>query len=264
MPTTAQPVAADREVKESINNNTTTNTSQTGNNIACFQNETPSTIGHLISLKSASKSQSISKRAKPEKPISKSTISFTPSDLSSLKRTAEIAFVQPLAASSKKSKAKHVQGKGKVDKVSDSIQTVNTPEIQTDLREKKKGNPDSGPKRHNPGGRPKTTHIKQKGGSGRAVVLRKNKPVVTEIPLDVWQNILAFCPLDFLLKARSISRSFRLALNYESTWREARMRNYGPDCPDPPASLTEMQYADLLTGHGCQIKTCQEKSRKVV
>lgn len=117
-------------------------------------------------------------------------------------------------------------------------------------------------KKQKNGGRPRTTGSDARGKSRTVTCLRTSKPVATQIPLDVWRNIFAFCPLDFLIKARTVSKDFLLALGYESTWREARLINYGPECPDPPAGLTEFQYADLLTGMGCQTKWCKNRPRK--
>ena len=98
-----------------------------------------------------------------------------------------------------------------------------------------------------------------------ATILSKDKPVATQVPLDIWRRVLEFCPLGFLLKARTINRDFRLALTYQATWRRARKRTYGHECPEPPAGLTEFQFADLVTGSGCQSKECSGtgRSRKV-
>ncbi|KAL9122388.1 MAG: hypothetical protein Q9187_001054 [Circinaria calcarea] len=124
--------------------------------------------------------------------------------------------------------------------------------LPSELKDKKQKN----------GGRPKTTSSHARGRHRTPTCLRTSKPVATRIPLDVWRSIFAFCPLDFLIKARTVSKDFLLALGYESTWREARMLNYGPEFPDPPAGLTEFQFADLLTGMGCQAKWCKNRSRK--
>ena len=94
-------------------------------------------------------------------------------------------------------------------------------------------------------------------------VFRTSRPILTRSPLDVWRDIFAQCPLEFLIKARAVCRDFRIILSSEVTWKQIRLRNYGPDCPDPPPGMTEMQYADLLTGRGCQSKGCSGKARKV-
>ena len=80
--------------------------------------------------------------------------------------------------------------------------------------------------------------------------------------MDVWRHVLAYCPLDFLLKARTVCRSFRKALSHDLAWKEARLNNYGIDLPGPLPGLSEMQYADLLSGIGCQGKGCDQKARK--
>lgn len=94
-------------------------------------------------------------------------------------------------------------------------------------------------------------------------VFRTSRPILTRSPLDVWRDIFAQCPLEFLIKARAVCRDFRVILSSEVVWKQIRLRNYGPDCPDPPPGMTEMQYADLLTGRGCQTKGCLGKARKV-
>lgn len=87
--------------------------------------------------------------------------------------------------------------------------------------------------------------------------LQKNHPVKARVNIDVWENILVFCPPDFLLKARTISPTFRSVLREDSPiWKIARVNHFGPDIPDPPLGLSEPQYADLLTGMGCQTRGC--------
>ena len=89
--------------------------------------------------------------------------------------------------------------------------------------------------------------------------LRKDRPVRTGLPMDVWETILSFCSLEKLLKLRVLSWTFYSALKNDGTWRRARIHQFGPDQPDPPDGLTEMQYADLLVGVGCQGAGCKEK-----
>ena len=93
---------------------------------------------------------------------------------------------------------------------------------------------------------------------------QKNRPVKATVNMDVWENILVFCPLDFLLKARSISMTFRSVLKDDSfVWKRARLNQFGPAMPDPPLGLSEPQYADLVTGTGCQTRGCtSRKTRK--
>ena len=98
----------------------------------------------------------------------------------------------------------------------------------------------------------------------RPLRLRLGRPVTTPTTLDVWRLFLQLCEPVFLLKARMVCRDFRSILESAKIWKEARLRIYGPDCPDPPASLTERQYADLVTGVGCQAKDCADKKAKKV
>ena len=89
--------------------------------------------------------------------------------------------------------------------------------------------------------------------------LRKDRPVQTGLPMDIWRMILGFCSLEKLLKLRQICRTFHSALDSDTTWRQARLHQFGTDQPGPPTGLTEMQYADLLVGIGCQDSECDEK-----
>ncbi|KAI9704157.1 MAG: hypothetical protein M1836_007018 [Candelina mexicana] len=110
------------------------------------------------------------------------------------------------------------------------------------------------------GGRPKGSapkRIKVKGPTK----LRKGKPVAAEVPLDVWQMILSYCPQKFLFKARQINKSFQHALSYESAWRKNRIQNYGPDMPDPLPGMKEWEYARLIEGMGC-MDCGNKKTRK--
>lgn len=89
--------------------------------------------------------------------------------------------------------------------------------------------------------------------------LRKDRPVQTGLPMDVWRLVLGFCSLEKLLKLRQTCPTFYSALKSDTTWRQARIHQFGPDQPGPPLGLTEMQYADLLVGIGCQDSDCTEK-----
>ena len=191
------------------------------------------------------------------------------------KRKADALNTPNSGFTTKKSKTLEVDGLNQAEQISCSTQTVDTPEASVDgtLSEI------SGPTSTATSSR-ETTLIPESLSQTKphptklcrrtkercqATILRKNRPVTTEIPLDVWRRVLEFCPLAFLLKARTISRNFYLALTYETTWRRARKRAYGHDCPDPPAGLTEFQFADLLNGSGCQSRECsgRGKCRKV-
>lgn len=94
--------------------------------------------------------------------------------------------------------------------------------------------------------------------------LQKNRPVKAAVNVDVWENILSFCPPDFLLNARKVSSTFRSMLKADSPiWKISRVRHFGHDMPSPPSGLSEPQYADLLTGTGCQARGCKDtKARK--
>ena len=93
---------------------------------------------------------------------------------------------------------------------------------------------------------------------------QKNHPVKAAVNFDVWENILSHCPPDFLLKARTISSTFRSVLKDDSAiWKISRVSHFGSDMPEPPVGLSERQYADLLTGTGCQTRGCEsQKARK--
>ena len=93
---------------------------------------------------------------------------------------------------------------------------------------------------------------------------QKNHPVKAGVDVYVWENILSFCPPDFLLKARAISSTFRSILRDDSAlWKTSRVNHFGSDMPGPPLGLSERQYADLLTGIGCQTRGCDsQKARK--
>ena len=125
--------------------------------------------------------------------------------------------------------------------------------------------PSIGPAR-NLGGRPRGRKPlppkKSKTPKGPAR-FQKNHPVKSAVIVDVWENILSFCPPDFLLKARTVSSTFRSVLKDDSPiWKISRLSHFGPDMPDPPSGLSEPQYADLLTGTGCQTRGCSSKKTR--
>ena len=92
---------------------------------------------------------------------------------------------------------------------------------------------------------------------------QKNHPVKAAVNVDIWENILSFCPPDFLLKARTVSSTFRSVLKDDSPiWKISRVKHFGSDMPDPPSGLSERQYADLLTGTGCQTRGCNSKKTR--
>ena len=104
--------------------------------------------------------------------------------------------------------------------------------------------------KRNVGGRPRTAPPKHKKPVG-PTRLRKNKPVVAEIHMDLWELILPYCPLRFLFTARKVNTQFRERLAYGSLWKKCRIQNYGTDLPDPPKGMKEWDYANLLEGIGC-------------
>ena len=132
--------------------------------------------------------------------------------------------------------------------------------------------PPSEPK--NKGGRPRTAHLKPAPLQKGSTILKKSKPVKTWIDMDAWQWIFEFCTPEFLLKARTVCSGFHRALQSSLIWQKARLNTYGykpnenpalpdvPACPPCPPTLTEPQYADLLTGLGCQAKDCNNKKAR--
>ena len=92
--------------------------------------------------------------------------------------------------------------------------------------------------------------------------LRKDRPVQAILPMDIWESILSFCTLDRLLKLRGVCSTFHAALAGDLVWKNARHKQFGPGHPEPPSGLTEMQYADLLVGVGCQARGCQAKDTR--
>ena len=126
-------------------------------------------------------------------------------------------------------------------------------------------NPSIGPPR-NRGGRPKgrkpraAKPFKTPKGPMR---FQKNHPVKAAVNVDIWENILSFCPPDFLLKARTVSSTFWSVLKADSPiWKISRVKHFGSDMPGPPLGLSEPQYADLLTGTGCQTRGCTSKKTR--
>ncbi|MCJ1308860.1 hypothetical protein MMC25_002515 [Agyrium rufum] len=117
----------------------------------------------------------------------------------------------------------------------------------------------------NKGGRPRKPPQPPKARQ-RLPNLTSRNPVATTVPVDVWRSIFSFCPLEFLPECRRICKTFDLALSYEATWREARERAFGAECPPPPKGMKEQHYANLLTGVGCQALTngerCPQQARK--
>ena len=118
------------------------------------------------------------------------------------------------------------------------------------------------PRARNVGGRPRKASVQTFAHRKAPTKLRKDRPVIGRVHMDVWREILGYCSPEFLLKARTVSRTFKAALSDEKLWKEARLRCYGPEMPDLPPGLTETQFADLLTGNGCQARGCNSKARR--
>ena len=91
--------------------------------------------------------------------------------------------------------------------------------------------------------------------------LRKDRPVQAEVPLDVWANILSFCPPRFLARARRLNTSFRDLLVYSTIWQHSRQEYHGVDMPAPFPGMKEDEYASLLDGLGC-MECGNRKTRK--
>lgn len=243
-----------------------------------FNVETPSPVRtHVVAKHNMSNIQTLAKRlaaAYAPSPLSQTSLSthsgldasYSPSP--ALKRKAELAqHFKPVHSFKKIKQSEIVPGVSK-----DDIPHSEQPKVSGDGQSKQSSldpeeltarpgtvTPSKGGKR-NVGGRPQGkagTKTNQQKGPTR---LRTNRPVAAEIPLDVWGLVLPYCPLDFLFKARLISKNFEHRLSYESTWRNTRIKNYGPDMPGPPDGLSEMQYANLLVGQGCMC--CGDKKAR--
>ena len=89
--------------------------------------------------------------------------------------------------------------------------------------------------------------------------LRKDRPLQTQVSHDIWENILIFCPLEKLLKLRTLCKTFASTLESDRVWKQARIHQFGSALPDPPNGMKEREYADLLVAVGCQNPECEEK-----
>ena len=101
----------------------------------------------------------------------------------------------------------------------------------------------------------------------RNKTLRKNRPVQTELDMDVWVTIFANSKPDLLFKLRLVCSGFRDALSPNSSvWKHSLNLEFslksasGLAVPDPPPGLSWINYTYLLTGRGCQ--ACGTKSAK--
>ena len=120
------------------------------------------------------------------------------------------------------------------------------------------------PRKRNVGGRPRKHPVKELSKKPLHF-LRKNNPVKVELCPDIWNCIFDVSPPEFLLQACQTNIQLQdLLRRYQSIWKKSRTNTYGIEHPDPPPGLNEAQYADLLTGIGCQGKGCPEKSTRKV
>ena len=114
----------------------------------------------------------------------------------------------------------------------------------------------------NKGGRPRTkplASVPPTRNLKKATVLRVNRLVKAELPMDIWLHVFKYCKPDFLFKIRSISKSFKDALSKESAWSQTLCQQFGSNLPPPPPGLSYMNYANLLTQHGCQC--CRDEGK---
>lgn len=121
----------------------------------------------------------------------------------------------------------------------------------------------------NKGGRPrKHPVVKVQTGPTR---LSSRNPVKNRPNADVWFHIFKLTSPSFLLRMHNnegdsgpLSILFKDILKVNSVWKEARYTEYGYNHPDPPPNMTEVQYADLLSGVGCQSKGCEDTNARTV
>ena len=117
----------------------------------------------------------------------------------------------------------------------------------------------------NRGGRPKkerSSAPKQPSGPLR---LRKSKPVKAYIPPELWKLVFEHSSPALLLRAKNLNRNFYKSLTSGcqlSLWATARKLTYGAEHPNPPAGISEIHYADLLEGQGCQGQGCKNKKTR--
>ena len=242
-----------------------------------FTVETPSSVRtHVATKPTGPRIQTLARKlasALAPSPVSQLTLNpyggIGVSDLPSpaLKRKAELAQLLKPVHSFKKVKKGETSPEASRDKTSNSTQTKNDDGQSKRAKsngqhvEAKPGNVSSSKGgKSNVGGRPRGKAGSKTNEQKGPTRLRTNRPVIAEIPIDVWGLVLPYCPLEFLFKARHISKDFEYRLSYESTWRNTRIKNYGPSMPGPPIGLSETQYANLLVGQGCM--SCGDKKTR--
>jgi hypothetical protein len=91
---------------------------------------------------------------------------------------------------------------------------------------------------------------------------RKGKRLAKGVDLDCWFTILTFSDPAQLLEMRSkIPSCYRFLRDNPTLWKHSRSNSsYAKTLPDPPAELTEFQYAHLRHGHGCM--SCGARSTR--
>lgn len=118
----------------------------------------------------------------------------------------------------------------------------------------------------NLGGRPRKDKPNTPKQPSGPLILRKSKPVQAYVPPELWKLVLEHSSPALLLRAKNLNRNFYGLLtsgDQLSLWTTARKGTYGIDHPNPPAGISEIQYADLLEGRGCQGRACKNhKTRK--
>ena len=94
--------------------------------------------------------------------------------------------------------------------------------------------------------------------------LRINTPLQQALPMDVWRLLFSSCNPKILLQLNLVCKDFQILLGERSIWNAARHSTFGADHPDPPPGMSEMQYAKLLTGVGCQSSDCSDRRARAV
>ena len=114
----------------------------------------------------------------------------------------------------------------------------------------------------NKGGRPRNKPL-QSGhltkAYKRATTLRPNRPLGLSLHEDFWIQLLANCRPELLFILRLLNTSFKEAISKVSVWKHSLINEFGQSLPDPPQGLSYMNYANLLTKHGCH--ACDEESK---
>lgn len=110
-------------------------------------------------------------------------------------------------------------------------------------------------------GRPRGSTTKPPQPS-KPLTLSISRPVKQELPLDIWDQIVRYSDLKCAISISKMTRDHQELLSKSSLWKAVRHHVYGSDHPDPPPGITERQYAQLITGIGCQDKGCNNNRAK--